>query len=72
MRQARAIGVRGVPFFVFNDRYAVSGAQSPDVFLQALQQSWLSFEQDRIIELAENGGACSPGEHCNVSTNNQQ
>ena len=44
--QARAIGVRGVPFFVFNDKYAVSGAQSPDAFLQALQQSWQAFEEE--------------------------
>jgi predicted DsbA family dithiol-disulfide isomerase len=70
--EAHAIGVRGVPFFVFNDRYAVSGAQSPDVFLQALRQSWLSFEQDHTIALAEDGEACSPGENCNTSTNNQQ
>jgi protein disulfide-isomerase len=42
--QAHAIGVRGVPFFVFNGKYAVSGAQSPDAFLQALQQSWQAFE----------------------------
>lgn len=67
---ANAIGVRGVPFFVFNDRYAVSGAQSPDMFLQALQQSWLSFEQDRNIAPAENGETCSPGESCNTTTNN--
>ncbi|HRO48170.1 DsbA family oxidoreductase [Agriterribacter sp.] len=64
-QEARDIGVSGVPFFVFNDRYAVSGAQSPDTFLQALQQSWLSFEQDRNVELAENGEACSPGGNCN-------
>ena len=44
--QAHAIGVRGVPFFVFNDKYAVSGAQSPDAFLQALQQSWQGFEEE--------------------------
>lgn len=44
--QAHAIGVRGVPFFVFNDKYAVSGAQSPDAFLQALQQSWQAFEEE--------------------------
>ena len=36
--EARAIGVRGVPFFVFDDRYAVSGAQSPETFLQVLNQ----------------------------------
>lgn len=64
-QEAHAIGVRGVPFFVFNDRYAVSGAQPPDTFLQALQQSWLSFEQDQHVALAEKGEACSPGGNCN-------
>ncbi len=48
-RQARAIGVRGVPFFVFNDKYAVSGAQSSATFLQALQQSWQAFEAENIV-----------------------
>lgn len=37
---AREIGIRGVPFFIFNNRYAVSGAQSPDVFLKTLQKAW--------------------------------
>ncbi|HEY5406591.1 MAG TPA: DsbA family oxidoreductase [Ginsengibacter sp.] len=37
--QAQSIGVRGVPFFVLNDKYAVSGAQSPDTFLEALNQT---------------------------------
>jgi predicted DsbA family dithiol-disulfide isomerase len=34
--EAREIGVGGVPFFVFNREYAVSGAQPPEVFLQVL------------------------------------
>lgn len=33
---AREIGVRGVPFFVLDGRYAVSGAQPVEVFLKAL------------------------------------
>lgn len=37
--EARNIGVRGVPFFVFNDRYAVSGAQPTEVFLQTLEKA---------------------------------
>lgn len=37
---ARDIGITGVPFFVFDRRLAVSGAQSPDVFVQALTQAW--------------------------------
>jgi len=39
-REAAAIGITGVPFFVLNRRYAVSGAQSSDILLQALQRTW--------------------------------
>jgi predicted DsbA family dithiol-disulfide isomerase len=38
--QAQRIGVRGVPFFVFNNKYAVSGAQASDTFLEVLQKVW--------------------------------
>lgn len=38
--EAHAIGVRGVPFFVFNRKYAISGAQETNTFLQALEQSY--------------------------------
>ncbi len=37
--QARQIGVSGVPFFIFNGRYAVSGAHDPETLLQAILQS---------------------------------
>lgn len=37
---AQQIGIRGVPFFVFNEKYAVSGAQSPAVFLETLEKAW--------------------------------
>ena len=36
--QARALGVSGVPFFIFGQRLAVSGAQEPEVLLRALAQ----------------------------------
>lgn len=39
-QEARGIGVRGVPFFVFDRRFAVSGAQDHSTFLGALQQAW--------------------------------
>jgi predicted DsbA family dithiol-disulfide isomerase len=38
-RQAREMGIGGVPFFVFNDRIAVSGAQAPEVLLDAIGRS---------------------------------
>ena len=39
-REATELGINGVPFFVIDRRYGVSGAQSPDVLLQALEQAW--------------------------------
>jgi predicted DsbA family dithiol-disulfide isomerase len=38
--EARQAGVTGVPFYVFDGRYAVSGAQDPAVFLSVLRQAW--------------------------------
>ena len=38
-QRARDIGVQGVPFFIFNQRVAVSGAQEPDALLQAIAQA---------------------------------
>jgi predicted DsbA family dithiol-disulfide isomerase len=38
-RQARELGVEGVPFFVFNRRLAVSGAQEPEVLLGAVERA---------------------------------
>lgn len=35
---AQQFGVRGVPFFVFDRKYAVSGAQSPETFLKTMEQ----------------------------------
>lgn len=37
-RTAQRMGITGVPFFLFIGKYAVSGAQSVDVFVNALQQ----------------------------------
>ncbi|GAB4418665.1 MAG: DsbA family protein [Anaerolineales bacterium] len=36
--RAHQIGVSGVPTYVFNDRYAIVGAQPYEVFLQALER----------------------------------
>lgn len=35
---AQQFGVRGVPFFVFDRKYAVSGAQEPETFLKTMEQ----------------------------------
>ncbi|MBW4042538.1 MAG: DsbA family oxidoreductase [Acidobacteria bacterium] len=38
LAQAVAYGINGVPFFVIDGKYGVSGAQSPEVFAGALTQ----------------------------------
>jgi predicted DsbA family dithiol-disulfide isomerase len=37
--KAYELGVTGVPFFIFNGKFAVSGAQSVEAFVKALEQS---------------------------------
>ena len=37
--EARNVGVNGVPFFIFNKTIGMSGAQDPEVLLQAMQQA---------------------------------
>lgn len=38
--EGQALGVQGVPFFVLDRKYGISGAQPPEVFQQALTQAW--------------------------------
>ena len=42
--QARQMGVSGVPFFIFNKKVAVSGAQDPETLLAAMQQALAQVE----------------------------
>jgi predicted DsbA family dithiol-disulfide isomerase len=37
--RARSLGVEGVPFFIMGGRVGVSGAQDPDVLVQAIEQA---------------------------------
>ncbi len=39
-REAARLGATGVPFFVLDRRYGVSGAQPADLMLQALGRAW--------------------------------
>jgi protein disulfide-isomerase len=66
IREAAEIGAQGVPFFVFDRKYAVSGAQPPEYFLQALNQSygeWKKANPDTKLAPAE-GAVCSPDGDC--------
>lgn len=46
--EAHQIGVRGVPFFLIGNKYAVSGAQESVTFLQGLNLGWEEFESKNL------------------------
>ncbi|HEY5392026.1 MAG TPA: DsbA family oxidoreductase [Hanamia sp.] len=63
--QAQSLGINGVPFFVLNNKYAVSGAQSPETFLDVLEQTWEEFEKENPAFIITEGESCSTDGNCN-------
>jgi len=66
IREANALQIQGVPFFVFNRKYAISGAQSPETFFTGLEKSHEEWKKENplvSISSAE-GDTCTPGEPC--------
>ena len=62
--KAQQIGVNGVPFFVFNDKYAVSGAQPAEIFTQVLNKVGEE-EKPQLITDTTASGVCTPEGICN-------
>lgn len=63
---SRQIGVRAVPFFVFNDKYGVSGAQQPATFLEVLEKSYSEFKEgDKGLQILSAGESCTTDGKCN-------
>ncbi len=63
-QDARNLGINSVPFFVFNDKYAVSGAQQPEVFSQALSRSWKEFAASSKPQILNEGNSCTTDGNC--------
>lgn len=45
---AQQLGVTGVPFFLINQKHAVTGAQPPDILLNAIEKAWEEFASAQI------------------------
>lgn len=56
---ARNLGIRGVPHYAFDRKLSVSGAQSEETFLRALQQAWDERPTAATSDAA--GGSCDDG-----------
>lgn len=63
-RQAQSLGIRGVPFFVLNNKYGISGAQSPDIFLDALKQTWEEIKKEKQPLIITEGESCTVDGNC--------
>jgi protein disulfide-isomerase len=47
IEEAQTLGIRGVPFFVFGRKYAVSGAQASEIFLEVLDKSFAEWRKEK-------------------------
>ncbi|NJP49415.1 DsbA family oxidoreductase [Streptomyces sp. SBST2-5] len=61
-REAARLGARGVPFFVIDRTYGVSGAQPVEVFTRALGRAWDERTPVRLID--DGGGSGTEAEAC--------
>lgn len=52
--ESRQIGVQGVPFFVLDRKFGISGAQADEVFDQTLEKAWNEFSKENEIEILQN------------------
>ncbi|MFZ3593806.1 DsbA family oxidoreductase [Streptomyces sp. BH104] len=59
-REAAELGANGVPFFVLDRKFGVSGAQPAEVFTQALTQAWADRSPLTVIDSTTGGDACGP------------
>ncbi|GAA4954698.1 putative DsbA family dithiol-disulfide isomerase [Nonomuraea thailandensis] len=65
LARARSLGVSGVPLFLFEGKYAVSGAQPEDAFAAAIDEVAERTGQTPITQLAAPGDGCDDG-YCAV------
>ena len=71
---AKKLGISGVPFFVINQKYAISGAQPTETFIGALEQVWQEENETTGLKpLSSNGsnGAVCTDDSCVFPSENE-
>lgn len=58
--QAQAYGANGVPFFVFDSKYGISGAQPAEVFADVLDKAWADSHPTIEVIGSDDAQACGP------------
>ncbi len=64
--ESRQLGVRGVPFFVVDRKYGISGAQPKEVFDQTLDKAWREYvKENPVLQMSQsNGNSCDVDGNC--------
>lgn len=52
--EADEIGIENIPFFLFNEEFAISGIQSVDIFKEALEETWDMMERKPLFTTRKN------------------
>ena len=61
IHRAQQLGIHGVPFFLIDQKFAVSGAQDESVFLKALNKALEEHQKSDLIEFkGDDAGVCGP------------
>lgn len=66
IQEGQQLGVQGVPFFVLDRKYGVSGAQPPQAFLENLEvafSEWRKLNPETKLDITE-GQSCTPDGIC--------
>lgn len=62
---AKQMSISGVPFFVVNDKYGVSGAQPAHLFTEVLEKAWTEFSAgDKGFQIIHGGESCDVDGNC--------
>lgn len=59
--ESKLIGVRGVPFFVLDRKFGISGAQPKEAFAETIEKAWKEYlKTNPVLEVIENqdGSSC--------------
>ncbi|MCO6497480.1 MAG: DsbA family oxidoreductase [Chitinophagaceae bacterium] len=67
IQEAANMGITGVPFFVLNEKYGVSGAQPPQVFLDTIKTAYDDWNKTRktTLQIVSQSESCNVNGKCN-------
>lgn len=64
IEEAKELEVQGVPFFIFDDKYALSGLHSLEDFIEVIEQTKKEYVEKPKLQPAGQIGSCCVGDEC--------